>query len=152
MKIKSAIFPFNNNSNRDITMGNRKRKISKGERAVRRTLTQLNISYVPEKTFVNCKSPKDRLLRFDFYLPFYNLLIEYQGQHHYNPINKYKRAKIVHEKTLIHDNIKRQFAKDNGITLLAIHYKDLENVPYIITNVISEKGGEHGQTEIYSAG
>lgn len=115
-----------------------KRRISKGERAVIKTLKLHKIIFESEKTFTDCRSPKNRCLRFDFYLPNYNLLIEYQGHHHYKPINKYKRAKTIHEKTKVHDGIKRQYANKNNINLLTIHYRDLENVEQIITTFLLE--------------
>jgi len=71
-------------------------------------------------------------LRFDFYLPDYNTLIEFQGIHHYKPINKYRKAKIVHEKTIKHDEIKRSFCNENNIRLLEINYKDKEKISDIL--------------------
>jgi len=108
------------------------KRVSKGEHSIIKILNKNNITFESEKSFTNCRSPKNRLLRFDFYLPKYNLLIEYQGHHHYQPINKYKRARITHEKTKIHDEIKRQYSINNNISLLAIHYKDFKIVEEII--------------------
>ena len=56
--------------------------------------------------------------------------------HHYEPINKYRRAKIVHEKTVKHDQIKKEFCRSNNIELLEIHYKDKENVKDILNKKI----------------
>lgn len=38
-----------------------------------------NIEYELEKKFPTCLSPKGKQLSFDFYLPKYNRLIEYDG-------------------------------------------------------------------------
>jgi hypothetical protein len=125
------------------------KRVSKGEKAVIKALNKNNIIFESEKTFTNCRSPKNRPLRFDFYLPEHKLLIEYQGQHHYKPVNKYRRAKIVHTKTKIHDGIKRQYARNNNIKLLAIHYDDFENVEQIITTLLY--GDSNGQEKDVSS-
>lgn len=36
-----------------------------------------------EKTFDTCISPLGHKLPFDFYLPTENIVIEYDGEHHY---------------------------------------------------------------------
>ncbi len=66
--------------------------------------------------------------------------------HHYKPINKYRRAKIVHEKTVKHDEIKREFCRSNNIELLEIHYKDKDN----INEMLSKKIKEYATQELLS--
>jgi len=114
------------------------RRISKGEKRISEFFDLYNISYVREKSFTGCTSLKGNLLRFDFYLEQFNLLIEYQGQHHIKPINKYRRALITHNKTVTHDNIKEVFTQDNKINLFKIYYQDYEKVEEILTNLIEE--------------
>lgn len=50
---------------------------SQGERLIAKALERLNIEYETQKTFKDCISLGK--LRFDFYLPKYNVCIEYQG-------------------------------------------------------------------------
>lgn len=114
------------------------RKISKGEKKIAQFFDSHNIEYTREQTFKKCVNFNGNLLRFDFYLEQYNLLIEFQGNHHYGPINKYRRAKIVHEKTVTHDSIKESFALDNQINLIEIHHKDYEKIEEILTNLFKE--------------
>lgn len=57
---------------------------SKGESITESWLADNNIKYIPQKTFDNCRYKY--VLRFDFYLPEYNLLIEYQGRQHYESV------------------------------------------------------------------
>ena len=40
-----------------------------------------------QKRFKDCKDK--RQLPFDFYLPSYNVCIEYQGEQHYRPIDHF---------------------------------------------------------------
>lgn len=102
---------------------------SKGEHYIKQYLSKHQIKFEMSKKFDDLwdKSPKD-LLRYDFYLPKYKVLIEYQGKQHYKP---YGFSKVVTEEELIdrlaiqnlHDAMKRQYAKDNGYRLLEIPYK-----------------------------
>lgn len=79
-----------------------------------------------EKIFDGCRSPKNRPLRFDFYLPDHSVCIEFQGQHHYKPVNKYRKAAISHENTVKHDKIKRDYVFVNGIFLIEIPHWNIE--------------------------
>jgi hypothetical protein len=83
-------------------------------------------------------SLRGNLLRFDFYLEKYNILIEYQGHHHIKPINKYNRARRVHEKTKMHDEIKKLFAFKNKINLIEIYYTEFSEIETILTNLLME--------------
>lgn len=104
-----------------------KKKVrSYGEYYIQKFLDYNNIQYIKEKTFKDCLSLKNNRLRFDFYLPNQNILIEFQGPHHYKPVNKGRRAKRVHKTTVLHDKIKRNFCKKNDIKLLEI--KQIKNI------------------------
>ena len=119
----------------------RKRKScrSHGEKDITQFLKLYKINFEAEKTFNDCRNPyTNRMLRFDFYLPDYNLLIEYQGMHHYQPINKYYRAKKVHETTIAHDLIKSNFCIINNYHLLTIPYWDYKRITDIILQKMSE--------------
>jgi hypothetical protein len=63
-------------------------KISKGEDEIEKYLIKNNIEYIREKTFEGCINPKtNKKLRFDFYLPKCNIIIEYHGEQHYKKIS-----------------------------------------------------------------
>ena len=104
-------------------------------------LNYLGISYIFQKSFKGCINKN--LLRFDFYLPDYNLCIEYDGEGHYLPI---KFSKKMTEDMVIDsfknrqlcDQIKNDFCKNNNIPLLRIPYWDKENIEQIITNKLTE--------------
>ena len=120
----------------------RGQRCSKGEYKIAKYLESLNIDFEREKTFEECLSPKNHKLRFDFYLPEYNLLIEFQGHHHFHPINKYRRAQIVHQKTVVHDRIKKEFVAENNIILLEIHHKEIDKIQEIIQNFLQENSDD----------
>lgn len=102
---------------------------SKGEKNIRNWLDNNNIAYEVQKRFNDCKD--NRSLSFDFYLPNYNLCIEYDGEQHYRPVNfggvTDEKANLNFDITVKHDNIKNNYCKNNGISLLRIPYfKNIE--------------------------
>lgn len=76
--------------------------------------------------------------RFDYYLPDYNLMIEYDGEHHYMPIPygsmTNEEAEEVLEKRRLYDRIKDDYCEDHNINLLRIPYWEKENIEEIICN------------------
>lgn len=91
----------------------------KGEQIVNNYLYENNIAFDTQKTFDDCRDKKK--LRFDFYLPYQNICIEYQGKQHYEPVSKFGGAEYF-KLLQFHDQIKRNYCKDNGITLIEIPY------------------------------
>jgi len=100
--------------------------LSKGARKIYYFLKEASIDFETEKTFKECKSIKR--LRFDFYLPNYNLLIEYDGEFHYinrsitlvgmpNYFNGKKR-----------DYIKNAYCRKNKYKLIRIPFWEVETI------------------------
>lgn len=83
---------------------------------------------------------RKRKLRFDFFLPDYQLLIEYDGEQHFRPVTfngiTKSRAEKIFEKTKQRDADKNKYAEDNNIKLVRILYhvedieKELQNLLY----------------------
>lgn len=94
---------------------------SKGESIIRKFLENNIISYIPQKRFTNCKCIKP--LPFDFYLPKYNVCIEYDGIQHFQSIKRFGGKNSLNY-TKYHDKIKTKYCKKNNIQLLRITYKD----------------------------
>ena len=93
---------------------------SHGEKYIRNYLDNHSIKYIPQKKF---KDLKDKTyLSYDFYLPEYNMLIEYQGIQHFESISFNGMDNSNLEKQQHHDNLKRKYAKDNGYKLLELKY------------------------------
>ncbi len=88
----------------------------------------------------------DNYYRYDFYLPEYNLFIEYDGKQHYEPVRFFgnsKDAECVFKRTQEHDAIKNRYCEENNINLLRIPYWETKNIETIINNCLqrlSEKG------------
>lgn len=109
-------------------------KKSKGEQAVEEYLIANNIVFETQKRFADCID--QRPLPFDFYLPEYNMLIEYQGAQHYMATHRMgDEEKLIYRQK--HDCIKREYCKDKGINLLEIPYTNLNQVSEILSDVIN---------------
>lgn len=93
---------------------------SKGENKIENWLLKNNIMYEYQKRFSNCKNKN--CLPFDFYLPNYNVCIEFQGQHHYESNRYFKHDTLEYRRK--NDQIKRDYCKQNNIKLLEIKYND----------------------------
>lgn len=108
------------------------------EQEIGKILTKHSIIYKPQFSFADCKD--QRALPFDFYLPEYNLLIEYDGQQHYRPVNfggiSDEKAMKNFKTTQLHDSIKTLYCKMKGIELLRIPYWESDNIEQIILDNI----------------
>ena len=104
---------------------------STGERLIEFWLNKNLIKYEKQKTFDGCKNR--RKLRYDFYLPNQNMLIEYDGRQHFNSIECFggENELIL---TQLHDKIKTEFAINNGFNLLRISYNERNNLSNILKN------------------
>jgi hypothetical protein len=91
-----------------------------------------NNYYIPQKTFNDLMGLNNGLLSYDFYLPKYNLLIEYQGEQHEKYIECFHKAKKGFEKQQEHDKRKREYAQKHNIKLLEIWYWDFDNIESIL--------------------
>ena len=81
----------------------------------------------------------DRRYRFDFYLPDYNLCIEYDGVQHFEPkgfgADEFTAQQRFHE-LQERDRAKDDYCHANNIHLLRIPYWDAKNLKTIISNCL----------------
>lgn len=103
-------------------------RVSTGEDKIATFLEENGIDYEPEKKFESLVSDKSGLgLRYDFYVKRLNLLIEYDGQQHFEPVIFSREiseadAMLKLKDLQQRDKIKDKFAKSNKIKLLRIPY------------------------------
>lgn len=81
----------------------------------------------------------DKHYWFDFYLPQYNLFIEYDGEQHFYPVSfgadeftTQKNFELIQKR----DKIKDEYCNENGINLLRIPYWEKDNIETIINNCL----------------
>jgi len=116
-------------------------KLSKGENKINNFLKLNNISFINQKKFKDCKNIYP--LPFDFYLPDYNLLIEYDGDHHIKPVNFFgisnDKALIGFNNTIKNDLIKDEYAINNGINLIRLSIVDFKDIDNKLKNILNLK-------------
>ena len=115
-------------------------KRSKGELKIINFLQQKQISFIAEKSFE--WSDKKR---YDFYLPSYNLLIEYNGIQHYKDIEFHgsHQLKQISE----NDRWKKEQALLHNFSFLEISYEDFSNIETILAQRLSLNGSSESETE-----
>ena len=145
--IRSAARKFgkrtgNENFYKDITSHFVPEKESAGENLVAKILIENNLlpeicitrsacrGQQRESKIINCKSTKGQksesqklthLLSFDFYLKDLNLVIEYDGEQHFKPVNKFGGyTKFIRD--VEHDLEKKDCCKKNDINMIRIPY------------------------------
>jgi very-short-patch-repair endonuclease len=107
-------------------------KSSKGENSIRIFLNEHKIYFIHQKSFDNCRNDRTgRMLVFDFYIPSYNLCIEYDGAQHTKPVEFFGGIKEYND-IKYKDEIKNKYCKDNNINLLRISYKNRKNIENIL--------------------
>ena len=81
----------------------------------------MSFYFTRQKRFAGCKYKS--YLPFDFYLPNYNICIEFQGPQHYMPIDFFggTSSYILQVKK---DTIKKEYCEKNNIPLICIKYTD----------------------------
>lgn len=114
-------------------------RTSKGEKKIKQWLNEQNIKFEQQYRFDNLKDK--RKLSYDFWLPAFNLLIEYQGEFHDGTINKINSCLQTKDELISQqqrDNLKRQYAKEQDYQLLEIWYWDFDNIESILEKELSK--------------
>ena len=110
---------------------------SNGEDRIEEYLQRRGISYIYQKRFDDLRGVSGRKLSYDFYIPSYNLLIEFNGEQHERPIEYFggeEKFKIQRE----HDGRKAEYAKKHHITLLQIWYYDFDKIEDILKSHLAD--------------
>lgn len=113
---------------------------SKSELLLEKILEKHNIYFETQKRYPDCKDV--RQLPFDFYLSEYNILIEFDGEHHYRIVPRgnatndklNKILKDVNKK----DKIKTEYCKNNNIPLIRIPYWERNNMESFLLNELKK--------------
>lgn len=107
---------------------------SKGEIAIKNWLSKNNIEFEQQKTFEDAKYKL--FLRWDFYLPQFNTLIEYNGRQHYEFVGRWHKDLIGFRVQLERDMLKEKYAKEHKITQLIISYNQFKNIDEILSDLL----------------
>lgn len=107
-------------------------KSSRGENVILKILNDNNITFLRQKPFVNDNIFAQRKhFVVDFYIQESNVIIEYNGIQHYEPIGRFggKESFIQQQER---DMALRQYCKEHKIKLIEIPYWDYDNIETIL--------------------
>ncbi len=111
--------------------------MSRGESIISYKLSNLNLDFKREVKFDTCVSDKGVKLPFDFYLPDYNILIEYDGRQHYEHVEAFGDI-ITHENLIKNDKLRNKWCSENNMKLIRIRWdnekSDIEKLFNFISN------------------
>jgi len=96
-------------------------KSSKGENQIFNYLNERNMIFETQVSFGGCRNINP--LFFDFYLPNYNMCIEYDGIQHFKPVEKFGGLEYLKENKN-RDIIKNKYCEDSNIKLCRIKYNE----------------------------
>ena len=93
-----------------------------GENNIQQILLENNIEFIREYKFSDLS-----LLRYDFYLPNYNRLIEFDGRQHSDPSSLWDNKESF-ENRKHRDQLKNDYAKSHNIDLVRIPYTKRDSI------------------------
>jgi hypothetical protein len=105
-----------------------------GECKIRAIFDNYKINYSRQKIYNDLRGVNNGYLKYDFYVPSKNLLIEFDGEQHYSRgffggiKSSTSDLKIIKE----HDRRKTEYARINNIDLLRIPYYDMGRIAEIL--------------------
>lgn len=100
-----------------------------GELMIENFLLRNNINFIEQYKFDDCFNKSK--LPFDFYLPDFNICIEYDGEFHYKDFGF---NDLEYQKN--NDNIKNNFCEKTNIKLIRIPYTERNNINKILSSEI----------------
>ena len=100
---------------------------SKLEEKIITILKKEKFSFEREKTFSDLKKHGHKL-RFDFYIPKTNSIIEVQGQQHYTQIKPFQKTRKDFLKQQEYDRYKISYCLTHKIDLYIIPYWEIEKI------------------------
>lgn len=109
---------------------------TKGENKIYNFLRKNEILNIQQHKFDDCKNI--RPLPFDFYIPSFNICIEYDGIQHFEIVDYFGGFDGFVE-TKIRDTIKNEYCENNNIKLIRIPYWDFDNIEHILRKELNIK-------------
>lgn len=148
---ESTVYTVHNYVNSYIEHGcgfycNKCMKISSiHEETINNLLTEWKFDY--ERQYHFTIDNKKKSFSFDFYLPKFNVAIEYDGEQHFMNVNygglpdekSEQRFSIIQKR----DNLKDKYCKNNKITLIRIAYYEvdsIEDLQYVLWDKLVKHG------------
>ncbi len=100
-----------------------------GQYNIIQILNKNNINFIKQYIFDNFKYKQTKgIPRFDFFLPSYNRLIEFDGKQHFEKTSDLWEQGNSLEQRIKHDLQKNEWAKEHNIPLVRIPYWERDNI------------------------
>lgn len=115
--------------------------ISHGEQKIINKLSAMKVNYVYDSEYPKLVNPKTGYnLRFDFFLPDYKCVIEYDGEQHFRYVKDFHKSKKsgALEDLQERDRFKDAFCEMNGIRMVRIKYTNFNKIKKIINTLMRE--------------
>lgn len=112
-----------------------KNSYSYGEVVVSNYLKQNNIEFIKE--YINHDLKNINKLRYDFYIPSKNIIIEFHGIQHYEFVKYFHKNPEEFKNRMLRDAMKENYAKENGFKYIVIKYTDINKVEEILNKELS---------------
>lgn len=112
---------------------------SEGEAEIRRWLLKHGITnFKQDEIILPVEDPrcKRQYMRPDFWLPDYNLFIEYNGEQHYEDVEFFNSDDWSFEDQQIRDEVMRKYCRDHLHNLLEIPYWDFKRLEDILSDIL----------------
>ena len=118
------------------------KRMTLGEYSIYEYLTKNKIEFEREMKFQGLVSPKNKQLRYDFYIKSHNLLIEFDGAQHFKKvkwaITETENDVNEHFDYIVEcDHLKNEYADANKIRLYRIKYTEIKNIDNILKILLS---------------
>jgi very-short-patch-repair endonuclease len=100
-----------------------------GEEYIKLHLEEMEIKYIQQHGFDTCRYINK--LSFDFYLPEYNICIEFDGIQHFKEVKQFGGKKEFNN-TLKRDECKNKWCLENNVKLIRIKYDQISEINKIL--------------------
>ena len=107
-----------------------------GEEYIKLHLEEMEIKYIQQHGFDTCRYINK--LSFDFYLPEYNICIEFDRIQHFKEVKQFGGKKEFNN-TLKRDECKNKWCLENNIKLIRIKYDQISEIGEILNIELSHK-------------
>ena len=109
--------------------------MSKGEQKIKQIFENENVRYQQEKIFTDLRNGK---MRFDFFLPDFEILTEVDGAQHFQWIKKFHKTQQEFNHAKQNDRYKNSFALAHNYRLYRIPFWEINNIQ-TFSDIIQDK-------------
>jgi len=111
---------------------------SRGEKSIKLYLDKHYHHVITQHWFPSLRGDTGKPLQYDFFVPQYNLLIEFDGAQHFKPYDRFG-GKEKYDQLVRYDAMKNIYALIHGIRILRIPYTKLAHINSILDEELTKR-------------